>query len=109
MAETSTVGSLARDGTRRIEPVSSTHPECRSERDVVLVLAAAGRDRRRLRPRRAAVVVAVGVGRTAEELDAVGDDVDALAAGAVLRFPFAPRHAPVDRDRAALGEEAVAG
>ena len=35
---------------------------------------------------------------------AVGDDLDRLALGAVLRVPLAPLEAAVDRDRAALGE-----
>src|SRR5918998_3027090 len=43
--------------------------------------------------------------RAAEELDRVGDDLDALAlARAVLGLPLAPLQAPVDRDRAALRE-----
>ena len=41
----------------------------------------------------------------AEELDAVGDDLDGLAlAAAVLRLPLAPVEPAVDRDGAALGE-----
>ena len=43
-----------------------------------------------------------------EELDGVGDDLDGLALGVVLARPFAPVQAAVDRDRAALGEEAGA-
>ena len=38
----------------------------------------------------------------AEELDGVGDDLDALPLGAVLRLPLAPVEATLDRDRAAL-------
>src|SRR5579864_8064247 len=48
---------------------------------------------------------AVAVAAAAEELDAVGDDLDGLAlAAAVLRLPLAPVEAAVDRDRAALRE-----
>src|SRR3954451_22964938 len=122
MAETSTVGSLARErdwagragrlvarggGGRGGASGSARPARVWSERDVVLVLDA-GRDRLRIGWRVAAVAVAVGAGRAAEELDAVGDDVDALTARAVLRFPFVPVQAAVDGDRAALGQEAVA-
>src|SRR3954454_6282177 len=44
----------------------------------------------------------------AQELDRVGDDLDRLALPAVLGLPLAPLQAPVDRDRAALGQEAGA-
>src|SRR3954447_4237647 len=44
----------------------------------------------------------------AEELHGLGDDLDVLALVAVLVLPLAPLQAPVDRDRAALGEEAGA-
>src|SRR5262249_42556559 len=50
------------------------------------------------------LAAALGVLATAEELDAVGDDLDRLALGAVLRVPLAPLEAPVDRDGAALRE-----
>src|SRR3954466_12347068 len=69
------------------------------EGDVVL-------GRRRGRGPRAVVTVAVAVGG-GEELDGVGDDLDRFALGVLVR-PFAPFQAPVDRDRAALGEEAGA-
>src|SRR5579862_8061478 len=45
-----------------------------------------------------------GVAAAAEELHAVRDDLDRLALGPVLRFPFAPLEPSVDRDRPALGE-----
>src|SRR5580765_5810933 len=44
----------------------------------------------------------------AEELDAVGDDLDGLALGAVLSLPLAPLEAAVDRDGPALREVLVA-
>ena len=46
----------------------------------------------------------LAVAAAAEELDAVGDDLDRLALGAVLGLPLAPVEAAVDPDRAALGE-----
>ena len=46
----------------------------------------------------------LAVAAAAEELDAVGDDLDRLALGAVLRLPLAPVEAPVDRHRPALGQ-----
>jgi hypothetical protein len=55
-----------------------------------------------------AAAVAGVVARAREELDRVGDDVDALAVVAVLVLPLAPLEAAVDRDRAALGEVAGA-
>src|SRR3954466_9628587 len=48
---------------------------------------------------------AVAVG--GEELDGLGDDLDRLALGVVLR-PFAPVEPAVDADRSALAQEAVA-
>src|SRR6266542_3347568 len=48
------------------------------------------------------------VGARCEELDGVGDDLDALALAAVLGLPLAPLEAPVDRDRPALGQVARA-
>src|SRR5712691_6557990 len=48
---------------------------------------------------------ALGVAATAEELDAVGDDLDGLAlAAAVLRLPLAPLEPSVDCDGAPLRE-----
>src|SRR5689334_14343916 len=41
---------------------------------------------------------------SAEELDAVGDDVDGLALVALGGLPLAPLEAAVDRDAAALGQ-----
>src|SRR4051812_1346383 len=66
----------------------------RGEAVVVLLAAAAAA---------AAVLVTA-----AEELDGLGDDLDGLALGAVLRLPLAPVEAAVDADRAALGQEAGA-
>jgi hypothetical protein len=40
----------------------------------------------------------------AEELHAVGDDLDRLTLGAVLRVPFAPVQPSLDGNRASLGE-----
>src|SRR5438552_3802817 len=64
----------------------------------------APRDRRGRRARGPELVraAAVAVAAAAQELHALGDDLDGLALGAVLRLPFAPVEAPVDRDRAAL-------
>src|SRR5205085_2537271 len=83
------------------------------ERDVVVGAALAEVRLRGLRRGRrgnelvaAALAAAVAA---AEELDVVGDDLDRLALGAVLRVPLPPVQAPVDRDRAALGEELGAG
>src|SRR3954453_8283249 len=67
-----------------------------------------GRD---VRPRGEAVTAApahAGVVAAAEELDRVGPDLDFLAGVAFLVLPLAPLEATVDRDRAALGEEARA-
>src|SRR5581483_1811606 len=74
------------------------------ERDVVV-----GRGREvgaLLRARRHELVAAaaLAVAAAAEELDAVGDDLDGLALRAVLRLPLAPAQLPVDADRAALGQ-----
>src|SRR4051794_19806840 len=66
----------------------------RGEAVVVLLAAAAAA---------AAVLVTA-----AEELHGLGDDLDRLALGAVLRRPLAPVQAAVDADRAALGQEAGA-
>ena len=53
----------------------------------------------------AAAAAAVAVAAAAEELDAVGDDLDGLAlAAAVLRLPLTPVEAAVDRDGATLRE-----
>src|SRR5437773_2254640 len=49
-------------------------------------------------------VLAAAALAAAEELHGVGDHLDRLALGAVLRLPLAPLEAAVDRDRAALGE-----
>src|SRR3954447_19723459 len=54
-------------------------------------------------PPRAAAATLPGAAR-AQELDGVGDDLDRLALGAVLRLPLAPLEAAVDRDAAALGQ-----
>src|SRR4051794_150035 len=68
-----------------------------------------GRD---IRVRREAVVVAAAalaaLVTAAQELDGLGDDLDGLALGAVLGLPLAPVKAPVDADRATLGQEARA-
>src|ERR1044072_6925451 len=51
------------------------------------------------------LVAALAVAATAEELDAVGDDLHRLPlAGAVRRLPLAPVEPAVDADRAALRE-----
>src|SRR5262249_42591377 len=50
------------------------------------------------------VSAALAVAAAAEELDAVGDDLDGLAFRAVLRLPLAPPQFPVDADRASLGQ-----
>src|SRR5262249_57614953 len=52
----------------------------------------------------ALAAVAAALTSAAEELDAVGDDLDRLALGAVLRFPFAPVEPAVDPDGATLRE-----
>src|SRR5262249_42640909 len=44
------------------------------------------------------------VGAGAEELHAVGDDLDRLALRAILSLPFTPVQAALDRDRATFGE-----
>ena len=56
----------------------------------------------------AAAAAHAGVVAAAEELDGVGDDLDGLALVALLVLPLAPLEAAVDRDRAALGQEAGA-
>src|SRR5436309_3368813 len=60
------------------------------------------------RGRRHALVAAAGlataVTAAAQELDAVGDDLDRLALRAVLRLPLAPFEAAVDRHRAPLAQ-----
>src|SRR6476659_5022094 len=58
--------------------------------------------------REAAAGVAAAVLAAAQELDGVGDDLDALALVAVLRLPLAPLEAAVKGHGAALGEEARA-
>src|SRR5207245_4544917 len=40
----------------------------------------------------------------AQELDRVGNDIDGLPLGAVLRFPLAPVKASLDGDRSSLGK-----
>src|SRR4051812_15546305 len=58
---------------------------------------------------KAAAVAAAGVvARAGEELDRVGDDVDRLALLALRALPLTPLQAPVDGDRAALGQVAGA-
>src|SRR5579875_539 len=75
------------------------------ERDVVV-----GRRREvgaLLRARRHELVAAasgLAVAAAAEELDAVGDDLDGLALGAVLCLPLAPAQLAVDPDRPALAQ-----
>src|SRR5579884_458014 len=75
------------------------------ERDVVV-----GRGREvgaLLRARRHELVAAaarLAVAAAAQELDAVGDDLDGLALGAVLRLPLAPAQLAVDADGPALGQ-----
>src|SRR5829696_4578148 len=56
----------------------------------------------------AAAPVAGAVLAAAQELDGVGDDLDALALVAVLGLPLAPLEAAVERDGPALGEKARA-
>src|SRR5215208_3914432 len=58
--------------------------------------------------REAAAAAAATVLAPAQELDGVGDDLDALALVAVLRLPLAPLEAAVEGHGAALGEEARA-
>src|SRR6185369_3937022 len=81
------------------------------ERDVVVLRAATGGhgvgpqlggllEAAAGRPAAATLAVAA----RAQELDGVGDDLDRLALGAVLRLPLAPLEAAVDRDAAALGQ-----
>src|SRR5438105_8116699 len=50
------------------------------------------------------VAAAVAVAPAAEELDALGDDLDGLALASVLGLPLAPGEPAVDRDRAALAQ-----
>src|SRR5579884_398661 len=74
------------------------------ERDVVV-----GRSREvgallRRAGRHELVAAALAVAAAAEELDALGDDLDGLALRAVLSLPLAPVEATVDRDRAALAQ-----
>src|SRR5512135_3704518 len=47
---------------------------------------------------------AIAVAPTAEELDALGDDLDGLALRSVLGLPLAPVESAVDRDGAALAQ-----
>src|SRR5438105_2020270 len=58
------------------------------------------------RPGRHELVAAAlaAVATAAQELDALGDDLDRLALGAVLRLPLAPVEPTVDGDGAALRE-----
>src|SRR5262245_56444762 len=49
-------------------------------------------------------VLAAELAAAAEELHGVGDHLDRLALGAVLRLPLAPLETAVDRDRTSLGE-----
>src|SRR3954452_21890727 len=78
------------------------------EGDVVVGAAATEVVVARRRARRHELVAAPGhlaaAVAAAEELDALGDDLDRLPLRAVLRFPLAPLEAPVDRDGPALGE-----
>src|SRR5438309_1491952 len=50
------------------------------------------------------IAAAVAVAPAAEELDALGDDLDGLALASVLGLPLAPVEPAVDRDRAALAQ-----
>src|SRR5579862_8702388 len=60
---------------------------------------------RRARRHELVAAATVSVAAAAEELDAVGDDLDRLAlAAAVLRLPLAPAELAVDADRPALGQ-----
>src|SRR5690242_10583244 len=52
----------------------------------------------------AAAEVPAAVAAAAQELDALGDDLDGLALRAVLRLPLAPVEPAVDRDRASLAQ-----
>src|SRR5262249_40239608 len=52
----------------------------------------------------ALAALAAALTAAAEKLDAVGDDLDRLALGAVLRFPLTPVEPAVDADGAALRE-----
>src|SRR6478609_10057669 len=77
------------------------------ERDVVV---GCGREvgallLRRARGHELVTAAAVAVAAAAEELDALGDDLDGLAlARAVGRLPLAPVEPTVDADRTALRE-----
>src|SRR5439155_12857184 len=75
------------------------------ERDVVVRRGGAhvgvgGRARRH----ELSLAAALSVAAAAEELHRLGDDLDRLALGAVLRLPLAPVEPAVDGDRAALRE-----
>src|SRR5438552_6920792 len=76
------------------------------ERDVVVCGRRPEVGGLRRRPGRHELVPAAArvVAASAEELDALGDDLDRLALGAVLRLPLAPVEAAVDADRPALRE-----
>ena len=60
--------------------------------------------RRGLRGRLDGLGLLVVAGLAVEELDACGDDLELLAAAAVLGLPFGVLQAAFDRDAAALGE-----
>src|ERR1044072_3856173 len=81
------------------------------ERDVVVGCGRAEVGVARGRGARRHVLVAAGSAAAlellppAEELDALGDDLDRGALRPVLRVPLAPVEPAVDRDRAALREE----
>jgi hypothetical protein len=66
--------------------------------------AEVGASRRRTARHELALAAALAVAAAAEELDAVGDDLDRLALRAVLRVPLAPVEAPVDADGRPLRE-----
>src|SRR6476619_1234359 len=81
------------------------------ERNVVVARTAEGGHRiglqlaaARLEAAAALAASTVAIPGRAQELDGVGDDLDRLALGAVLRLPLAPLKAAVDRDAAALGQ-----
>src|SRR5438477_711599 len=68
----------------------------RRGREVGALLRSAGRHE--------LVAAAVAVATAAEELNAVGDDLDGLALRAVLGLPLAPAQLAVNADGAALGQ-----
>src|SRR5205085_7011981 len=94
----------------RFPPSSRSHAEAwhltiNSKWNVVVAAAEIGVGTARRTGRHELVRGLAGrIGAAAEELHGVGDDLDRLALGAVLRLPLAPFEAPVDRHRAALCE-----